>query len=177
MSGQFKNSIGHWFSCSLNTFFFLPTSCPSFTFTLNLDAELLITCFFSRGLGRRDFLTFLIVLNFRAELLNEVWDSSLSKWGWFIAKLFLYLFRRFLSPSFCIFYKYIYSILTTILLVFPSKRHLSYTLQRSSLCNITTVSIWSLRFSFHLFHSYKQWTNGARYQTILKVSFWNSTPN
>ena len=78
--------------------FFLPTFFPSFTFTLTLDAKLLITSLFFRGLYWRDFSAFLIVLDFTAELLNEIlvqmgviYCKTLSMFSQTFSFYFLYL--------------------------------------------------------------------------------------
>ena len=62
----------HWFSCSLNTFDFLRSFLLSFTFSLNLDAKILINSSFYVDFMGATFPLFLVVLDFIVELINEV---------------------------------------------------------------------------------------------------------
>ena len=167
----------HWFSCSFNTFFFLLkillilSILSSFTFLLNAVETFDHFFLFSWILCERIF-HFLIVLDFMAKLLNEVWNGSWSKWEWFISKFFIYfLTRRFLFLSFllCSSLASLFNFNNNLACSFL-KTSFFNTLQRSSLCNV--YNSCSLCFSFHLFHSHRRsWTTGTRNQTILKFSF------
>ena len=139
----------------------------------------MITSFFFRGFCHyeKGFSTFLIGLDFTAELLNEVRDGPWFKWGWFISVFSQTFFFSFLF--FCVFHNHLYLILTTVTsLLFP--QNVIYLILFIVLLSVTftTVKICSFRFSFHLFYSHRRsWTNGTRNKTISKFSFWNSTRN
>ena len=77
---------------------------------------------------------------------------------------FSFLFLFFFISIFIRFF-----IRTKIMLVFSSRRHLSYSLQRSSLYNVFNGQHCSLGFSFHLFHRINKGKKNSKDTIPLRV--------